>query len=385
MIKIYNTDHKFLALLDKSFKDVFITETLDTGLKDLTFKVPCQDKYLELIEEENYVETSDASFIIKEIINEDNNFIEVFCGANVETLQGTIFVNFDCFELSLKQAYEYCIAGTGWTVDYKSANKSIITYQLPYRTAYEMIRQIQKDYNHEILFDTKNKILKVYDTMGSANGAYFSNELKLKKLAKQSSSYDYATVILPIGKDGLRITDVNNGSPYLKHFGYSNKNIERLYINEDADRAEILLKLATDYLAEVCVPRASYKIKLTDLNKDIHLGDTIMIVDKIKHIKQKQRIVKITKYPFAPEKDMVELSNLQVDFVLNYNEDQKELKHNQRVIREDLGNFKKYEATEHQKHVHQENYLMDHIERIQQYVNIPKDYAPVPENPFIRP
>ena len=57
MIKIYNTDHKFLALLDKSFKDVFITETLDTGLKDLTFKVPCQEEYLELIEEENYVET----------------------------------------------------------------------------------------------------------------------------------------------------------------------------------------------------------------------------------------------------------------------------------------------------------------------------------------
>ena len=47
-----------------------------------------------------------------------------------------------------------------------------------------MIRQIQKDYKHEILFDTKNKILRVYDTMGSANGAYFSNELKLKKLAK---------------------------------------------------------------------------------------------------------------------------------------------------------------------------------------------------------
>ena len=375
MIKIYNTDHKFLALLDKSFKDVFITETLDTGLKDLTFKVPCQEEYLELIEEENYVETSDASFIIKEIINEDNNFIEVFCGANIETLQGTIFVNFDCFELSLKQAYEYCIAGTGWTVDYKSENKSIITYQLPYKTAYEMIRQIQNDYNHEILFDTKNKILRVYDTM--ANGAYFSNELKLKKLVKQSSSYDYATVILPIGKDGLRITDVNNGSPFLKHFGYSNKNIERLYINEEVDRAEILLKLAKDYLAEVCVPRASYKIKLTDLNKDIHLGDTIMIVDKIKHIKQKQRVVKITRYPFAPEKDMVELSNLQVDFVLNYNEDQKKIKYDQGLIRQDLIDFKSYEAEQHKQHKKVQDTQSDDIKRLISFVQMPNDYKPV--------
>ena len=377
MIKIYNTDHKFLALLDKSFKDVFITETLDTGLKDLTFKVPCQEEYLELIEEENYVETSDASFIIKEIINEDNNFIEVFCGANIETLQGTIFVNFDCFELSLKQAYEYCIAGTGWTVDYKSENKSIITYQLPYKTAYEMIRQIQNDYNHEILFDTKNKILRVYDTMGSANGAYFSNELKLKKLVKQSSSYDYATVILPIGKDGLRITDVNNGSPFLKHFGYSNKNIERLYINEEVDRAEILLKLAKDYLAEVCVPRASYKIKLTDLNKDIHLGDTIMIVDKIKHIKQKQRVVKITRYPFAPEKDMVELSNLQVDFILNYNEDQKKIKYDQGLIRQDLIDFKSYEAEQHKQHKKVQDTQGDDIKRLISFVQMPNDYKPV--------
>jgi len=47
--------------------------------------------------------------------------------------------------------------------------------------------------------------------MGKDFGAYYSNELKLKNLKKQSSTYDYATVLIPIGKDGLTIMDINNG------------------------------------------------------------------------------------------------------------------------------------------------------------------------------
>ena len=82
MIKIYDTNHNFLSLLD-SCKDVYTTETLKTGLKTLNFKVSVNDKHLDIIQEEYYVETADASYVIKEVINEDNTFIQVFCGANV--------------------------------------------------------------------------------------------------------------------------------------------------------------------------------------------------------------------------------------------------------------------------------------------------------------
>ena len=67
MIKVYDSNYEFLKLLS-SFQNLHITETLSTGLKTLCFQVPIQDEYLELIQEENYIETSDYSYVIKEII-----------------------------------------------------------------------------------------------------------------------------------------------------------------------------------------------------------------------------------------------------------------------------------------------------------------------------
>ena len=326
MIKIYDTNHNFLSLLD-SCKDVYTTETLKTGLKTLNFKVSVNDKHLDIIQEEYYVETADASYVIKEVINEDNTFIQVFCGANVERLTGFLFNIFDCFELNLKQAYEYCVANTDWKIEYLSQDNSIATYQTSYVYAFDMINQIAADYGQEVWFDTKNKIVKVYDKMGSALGAYYSNELKLKELSKQSSSYDYATVLLPIGKDGLTIELVNNGSPYLENYSYSNKSIVRVWRNEDLDVAEKLKWAAQNYLDSIAVPRASYQLTLSELGDNVSIGDEVMIVDKIKRIKQKQRIVKIIRYPKAPENDIVEISNLQVEFIENQKNLEKEVKY----------------------------------------------------------
>ena len=325
MIKIYDSNHNFLKLLP-SCRDIYTTELLSTGLKTLCFQVPCQDEFFEIIQEENYVETADYSYIIKELILEDNDFMEVRCSANIEELTGRIFPVFDCLNMSLADVYEYCLSKSEWTLDYKSTDRSVATYQLPHTTGYEMIKQVAEDYGQEIWFDTKHKVLRVYDEMGSEFGAYFSNELNLKRLTKQSSTYDYATVIFPLGKNGLTIANINNGKEYLEDYSYSNKAIEKYFIDEDIEVAEILKMKAEEYLANACVPRASYKLQLASLGDDVALGDVIYLVDKIKRIKQKQRVVKIVRYLREPERSSVEISNLQIDFARTFVEGQKEVK-----------------------------------------------------------
>ena len=62
MIKFYNSNYEFLILLD-SCKDIYTTETLSTGLMTLCFKVPCLAEMFKYIQEENYVETQNYSFI----------------------------------------------------------------------------------------------------------------------------------------------------------------------------------------------------------------------------------------------------------------------------------------------------------------------------------
>ena len=326
MLKIYNTNYEFLKLLDVC-KNPYTTATLSTGLQTLCFKVPCVEEVFDYIQEENYVETADYSFIIKELLLNDNDFIEVRCAANVEALTGRIFSYFDAFQVSLEAAYNYCVSlAEGWTVSYESRDTSMVTYQLPNVNGFDMINQIAEDYGQEVWFDTKNKVVRIYQLMGKELGAYYSNELRLKKLIKQSSSYDYATVLYAYGKDGLTINTINNDKPYLENFSYSDKYIEALFIDEEIEVPEILKMKAEERLAQISIPRASYKVQLSDLGPDVGLGDYVLLVDKIKRIKQKQRVVKITRYLREPERDSVEISNLQVDFARDFVKGQKQLK-----------------------------------------------------------
>ena len=339
MIKIYDSNHNFLSLLS-SCRNAYTEEILSKGLKTLYFQVPCQDDYLNIIQEENYAETADYNFVIKELILEDNDFIGVYCQPNIEELQGRVFFIFDCFQESLEQAYEYCLSKSNWTLDYQSEDRSIATYQLSNTNGFDMIKQIANDYGQELWFDTKNRVLRVYDKMGVQFGAYYSNELSLRNLVKQSSSYDYATILYPIGKNGLTIANINNGKDYLENYTYSNKAIEKYFIDEDIEVAELLKMKAEEHLAEISIPKASYKLSLAQLGDNVQLGDTIYIVDKIKQIKQKQRVVKIVRYFREPERSSVEISNLQVDFAQDFIKGQKEIKKEIAYLRKMYENFK---------------------------------------------
>ena len=326
MMKIYNSARGFLTLLDRACRNVYTTETLSTGYKTLCFQVPCLPEYINIIQEENYIGTEDYNYVIKEVLFEGNDFFTVYANADVEDLDGTIFNVFDCFEKSIEQSYAYCLAPVNnWSLQYKSKNQSIITLQTAQVSSLEMIREIAEMNEQELWFDTKRRIVIVYDKMGVEGSTYYSNELRLKQLHKQSSTYDYATVLVPIGKDGLRISSVNNGKDYLENFTYTDKYIQKFWVNEDYTVPELLMGAGQDYLDSIAMPRASYKLDLAELGDTIGLGDTVMIVDAIKRVKQEQRAVKIVRYPYEPERDSVELSNLQVDFARTFIEDQKVL------------------------------------------------------------
>lgn len=71
---------------------------------------------------------------------------------------------------------------------------------------------------------------------------------------------------------------------------------------------------AQAYLDYYSMPIVSYNLELSMLPKETQLGDNIILVDKIKRTKQRQRVVKMIKYPYTPEKDKVELSNQIVNF-----------------------------------------------------------------------
>lgn len=335
MIKVYDSNHTFLSVINDGLRNFYTTDTLETGTRSLCFQVPCAAPYLSLMSEENYIATQDYEFIIKEIVLEDNDFFTIYCSANIEEIYGYVFDAFDLYQQNPEAAYAYCLSGvSSWQIEYYSEDRTALTIQLPNVSALDMIREIQKQTNQEVWFDTANKILYIYDKLGSTTPtAYYSNEVRLQQLSKQSSTYDYATVLYPYGKNGLTIGVINNGQNYIENYGYTNKRIVKVWEQPDIEVPERLLGAARDYLDSIAQPNRSYKVLLSDVDEDTALGDAVMIVDAIKHLRYSHRIVKLVRYPNEPERSYIELSNRQSDFARTFIKNQKVVEKELKYIR----------------------------------------------------
>ena len=337
MFKIYNSSHRFLTLLDTGLKDVYTTDSLDTGWRSLCFKVPCKPEYIYYLDEENYLETEDYNYVIKEIKSEDNLYLTIYCQPDIDSLKSQVHQYFDVNQKSVKQAYEYCLQDTDWELVYNSSNYTRLQneYQEPNKYKIEMIRKIAEDFNQEIWFDTKTKKLYIYSNLGKDFGAFYSNELKLKLLKQFSNTYDYGTVVYPIPNEKMSgdIPTINGGKSYIENYDYTNKRIVKFYEDKDAAYAEQLLRGAQEYLNEISVPKTTYEIALTDIGPSIGLGDNIIVVDKIKNIKIKQRVVEIIRYPLEPERSKLTISNLPSNFYKMFVAGNRELEKDMRFVK----------------------------------------------------
>lgn len=323
MLKIYDENGTFLKLIEVP-KTTKIETSLETGLKTLSFKLPVTDEYLLIINQEGYVETSDYRYVIKEVNYDQHGFFKVYCNADIEELKYSIIPVYDVIDQNVEAAMRKALTyiSSSWTLEYNSNILNAVEYKLQKKSAYEILEIIKADFNLELIFDTKNKVIKVYTAVGKNRGIFLNNELKIKILKRQGQSYDLCTVLYPIGKNGLTIGSINNGVNFIENYQYTNKYLPKYYIDQTIEEAQLLKAAAQAYLNYYSTPIVGYSIDLSSLPKDIGIGDTIILVDKIKRIKQKQRVVKIIQYPFEPEKDKVEISNQIVNFanmITHYN------------------------------------------------------------------
>lgn len=316
MLKIYDTDYNYVSTIDIA-KELCITSTLKDGFNSLSFSLPLTDEYLAMVKEEYYVEYNNYKYVIKEINYKKNDFIKIYCNPNLEDLVYNLVSIFDAVDINIEQAITrlFVQSRCGWTLEYNSTlRQDRVEYRLATMTPYEILLQIKEDFSLEYWFDTKNKILKVYDYMGSNKGTYFSNDKRLKLLNKQGQSYDFITVIYPIGKNNIMIGPVNNNSNILENYQYCDKYKPLYWIQEDIEFMDQLKMAAQAYLDYYSMPITSYSLELSSLPQEVQIGDNIILVDKIKRTKEKQRVVKMIRYPETPEYDKVELSNQIVNF-----------------------------------------------------------------------
>lgn len=317
MLKIYDKEHNAIGHIVK-YKDLKIESDVTTGDKTLSFTY--LSKYHQ-IEEEFYLETEDDEYVIKEKSVSTDGFLQFVANLNLEDLEAKPWSTFSVTDSTIEEAARLAIAGSGWRVKESTVDKKRNAGILQTNTI-GIIRKLCTAFMCEVVFDTKEKTLSFYEQTGSDKGVYFMSGLNMKKLQRRGSSYDYYTRIIPIGADGSTIEEVNEGKNYLENYQYSNKVKTYIWKDESYTDATALLEDAVKKLEDMSKPEVSYSVNIMNLAADnleygildFNIGDTVTLIDAETGIREKQRIVKLVRYPQNSTKDTCELANRQPSF-----------------------------------------------------------------------
>ena len=326
MLKIYDQNKNPAGYISK-YKDVCIESDLSTGDKALSFTY-CARK-AKNIQNEYYVETKDDRYVVKETGISSDGFPEYQCKLDLEDLESYMHGNFISQGNSLLDAARLAVAGTGWRVQSNIAADKVRNVGVLKATPYTVLGKIRDAWMCEMQFDTKNKIVYFSERFGEDRGVYFVSGLNLNRLKYTEDTYDFYTRIIPIGKDGLKITDENDGKEYVENYQYSSKIRTLIWEDSSYEDASALKEDSIAKLEDLSKPKKSYSVEVFDLTKqnrkysllEYGLGDTILLLDEKTGIREKQRIVKMKEYPQTPEKNTCELSNT----VLSWEEYQSKL------------------------------------------------------------
>lgn len=287
-----------------------IETTLKNGDKKLTFSLPIRNPDIVA---EGYIETADDRYVIKEIREDD-----VTCQLDLEGLESRSLSEYTATDTTAEAAAKTAVSGTGWTVESNITtvkNRAVHCYK---KTPLEVLYLIRDAWMCDISFDTKKKVVRLWDKLGEDKGTYFITGLNLTKTRTTVDSYDFATRLYPTGADGLTIASVNpTGKEYIEDHQYSSKVIDVYWEDTSYTDAQALYDDAVAKLKDLSRPKVSYDVDVRNLaaQKEEYqilsygIGDTVTLIDSVGHVRDEQRIVSMKVYPDTHEKDSCELSN----------------------------------------------------------------------------
>ena len=309
-----------------NYKDRAITESLDSGDKELSFLYPITGPMTDLLKEECYIRTKTDEFVLKSVDMGDN-YNTYTASLNVEDLEAAVFVSgFESVEKTVEECLNTAFVGTGWKVKVSGVTKRRTIRETDSTSAWNILQKALTTYRCECSIDSLSKSVEIYERIGEDKGCYFMEGLNIKKPTKKSDTYDFYTRIYPIGKDGITPAAIT-GKDYIDNFQYSKKEKPFVWKDERYTDVESLVEDATAKLEELSRPHKEFAVEVKDLAKaktsesnvytDIlsyEIGDTVTLISKTGRIREKQRIVKLVRYPESPEKNTAEISNASKTF-----------------------------------------------------------------------
>lgn len=328
VFKWYDKDMTYLRAISE-YKGLRITEELETGYKTAQFSLP----YDVFVSEEQKVEIDGYLYVIKEVNMEALNLYDVYCHPYFGKLKTKHIESLTGVNMAFRDIMNTILEETDWTCEI--ADQIIGSFQLDLhrQIALDAINAVAKLFQAELYFDTKAKIVYAYNKRGDSDKSILldGSNLRQQRCLVQSNTYDLITRLIPIGKKDTTISLANNGQLWVENFEYTTEVVTGYYIDSKCENADDLLKIAKAKVAETGRPHTTYKLYPFNLAIDLEIGDTVRIIDNIRHVDTIKRVEKKVTYPSQVESSFVELGSPQVSFDNIY----KDLKDAQKIVNED--------------------------------------------------
>lgn len=319
LLKLYDLNHTQIAGL-KNHKEAKVESELSKGDKTLSFL--WNKRNGQKIPQEYYIRTETDEYVVKENSKASNGYRRITAKLNLEEIEGRVWSEFIVEDCTARMAADYALSDTGWKCVSTVPETRKRKLSLKKVNSYQILEKILDAYNCEVSFDTFQKTVYLKEQIGNDKGVCFIEGFNLKEVTESADTYDYATILIPIGADNLGIEDINGGKNFIENYQYSRKKKAVIWEDTSYTKAEDLLEAAVYKLNEISRPKRSFQIKTTDLSRfhtqykmlEYSVGDTITIISNNDEIKERQRITKTVQYLENPEKDTMEISNSVLSF-----------------------------------------------------------------------
>ncbi|MFD9628682.1 phage tail spike protein [Peribacillus muralis] len=362
-----------LAPLSCPYFDDFHTENIQTGVNNYEFSVPAGHETSESLVADGYIILADLDnklqmFQIKEVEEEagESEYNKRVYSEHVAIpeLLATPFRPLSMKSLSLKQAMDVALQGSGWTLgEYDWSGIVDIEFD-EYITALEAIYTIIESFGAELRFEIQFKngvvtkrLVHVASQLGRVTNKRFVYGKDLVGVKRTYNSEGVVSALIGVGKgdtDGARLTlagydpdsdtqkdalpkgyekpvsaDWVGNEAALQAYGKDGKHRIGIFIDDTAINVESLLVNTLKELKVRMKPKATYEMQLATLERatgfdvvaeEVRIGDTIIADDETlkPRFLLEARIIELKRSYTAPELDECTLGDYRPIKISNY-------------------------------------------------------------------
>lgn len=332
-IFVLNMDEKVEDIIDVAYGVVVKTEMLTrtNGYETLEFKIPFNYTKRSLLFNERRVEVDGRRYIIKVIDDSKSkdNVTVITCDATwYDLADGELLDHKSVAKFTARDAIEEQLVGTDWTCgvcEIETTHKFTLNEK---NTRLYNLRYIHKLYGGDMWFDTKNKTVNLYVVMGAKTNNIFKYTRNISDIKRTIDTRNLITRLTFLGKEGIDISEVNGGVPYVENYGYYDQmglpRVVKCYEKQDerfANKA-YLKWYAEEWLKQYAFPSVAYQITPSIIREDVRLGDCIYVIDTQLGLEKWLRVLAMEENKSEPWKSKYVLESVYGDIsdILN-NED----------------------------------------------------------------